>query len=247
MQHHSTTKASTFTFRRLATPEEFLAAYKLRYDVFKQYWYRGVLQPHEGKFDIDLFDQKSVHYGLFKGEDLIGFVRQVIAQEQINKFKLNPVFVPKHISFDENSKGGYSLPMLATYPDNNELLNFFQSRLSLGGVIEVSRMAVRTDYQNHNLGNFLVESTLVATIDLLNRMGGIALFNCMDEHAPFYLGKGCKIIFNEKMFGGATCIVGIQLASNHALSTVPSYLHKNLTKLMNEYRNNGQIHFQYEN
>lgn len=247
MQRYSTTKVSTFTFRRLASPEEFLAAYKLRYEVFQQYWYRGVLHPHEGKFDIDLFDKNSVHYGLFKGEDLIGYVRQVIAQEQINMFNLNPVFVPEHISFDENSKGSYSLPMLATYPNNNELLNFFQSRLSLGGIIEVSRMAVRTDYQNHTLGNFLVESILVATIDFLNRTGGIALINCMDEHAPFYLGKGCKIILNEKMFGGSTCILGIPFPSNHALSSVPSYLHKNVAALMNEYRNNGQIHFHYEN
>lgn len=81
MKNHLIPKTSTIIFRRLATPDEFLASYKLHYDVYQQYWYRCLLHVHENEFDVDTFDNHSIHFGLFKKEALIGYGRLVIAKD----------------------------------------------------------------------------------------------------------------------------------------------------------------------
>ncbi len=242
MKDHSTPKTSTIIFRRLAIPDEFLAAYKLRYDVYQQYWYRCLLHVHENEFDVDTFDKHSIHFGLFKKEDLIGHVRLVIAKEKINEVEISSPYIPAHLVFDDNGGELYSLPALATYAKNIEFMDYFQSILPLGRVLEASRLVIGQEYRNNALANFLIQSALVVT-DVLCMNGGTVLINCLENHLPYYLRMGFEKVVQGEINTNPVHLLTLKLPLNRSRSSTPSYSYQNLAQSMDEYLTNGQIHF----
>lgn len=242
MKNHLTPKTSTIIFRRLATPDEFLAAYKLRYTVYQQYWYRCLLHENENELDVDVFDNHSIHFGLFKKEDLIGYVRLVIAKEQVNEVDISSPYLPDHLVFDDSSDELYALPALAAHAKNIEFMDYFQSILPLGRVLEASRLVIGQEYRNNTFANFLIHSALVV-IDVLCMNGGTVLINCLENHLPYYLRMGFEKVVQGEINTNPVYLLSLKLPFNRALSSIPSCLHQNFTKFMEEYLTNGQIHF----
>lgn len=193
------TAGTTFVFREPENADELLSLLRLRYVAFRQSRLKGFVKEHPDQLDIDPWDAKSMHYGLFQrkdgGDEPAGYIRVVGFSRTVQW----PLLVDLASRFDiANSaitrEPVAPLPVLSYDDPNRALWNEFEKITAAGhSLAEPGRIAMLPEYRSMAVCRHLVEST-IALYFFGRHLTERALVSCARDHRSFYQRFGFKLI-----------------------------------------------------
>jgi GNAT superfamily N-acetyltransferase len=188
------------SIRPLEGEEEFRAYFSLRYSVWKELGYLPEEKDSVNtQWEVDYTDRTAIPLGIFSRSDnsLIGCARLVrgMGEEDTKAVSLIDRIIDE--KKDAILQGSFQYPSELVHPF--DVLGAFEGfrryyrSLVVNNVAkaEVSRVIVKPEYQNHGLGEVLVDS-LVSFAE--QRRLQILFLACQEKHGPFYERCGFRAI-----------------------------------------------------
>lgn len=186
----------TYYFRELQDQQEMLNWLRLRYTIYNSTRCAGFLKTNEEEIDVDHYDLKSRHYGLFVEEadeqKLIGGLR--IIQ---NKPVLSSIRMLKEMGIldqQEVVKEKAVLPIMSYFEDQNNA-NFGTLLKASPVATEGSRLVLNKDYQSLRLAKFIISNAII--MHLLLEEDWTAFVSCNPLHARLYHSFGFKDVCSQ--------------------------------------------------
>ncbi len=186
----------TYYFRELQNQQEMLNWLRLRYTIYNSTRCAGFLNANEEEIDVDHYDLKSRHYGLFVEEadeqKLIGGLR--IIQ---NKPVLSSIRMLKEMGIldqQEVVKEKAVLPIMSYFEDQ-ENVNFGTLLKESPVATEGSRLVLNKDYQSLRLAKFIISNAII--MHLLLEENWTAFVSCNPLHARLYHSFGFKNVCSQ--------------------------------------------------
>lgn len=179
----------TYYFRELQDQKEMLNWLRLRYTIYNSTRCAGFLKTNEEEIDVDHYDLKSRHYGLFVEEadeqKLIGGLR--IIQ---NKPVLSSIRMLKEMGILDQQKlvkEKAVLPIMSYFEDKEDA-NFSMLLEESLVATEGSRLVLNKDYQSLRLAKFIISNAII--MHLLLEESWTAFVSCNPLHARLYHSFG---------------------------------------------------------
>lgn len=222
-----------YTFRELQTPAELEAMFRLRFREFSKLpWYAHLLENAKNGLDIDQFDARSRHFGLFKkdifgNEKLIGGLRVILNETNFAVARLlehrgwlpeNPVAEPGLFCFHEYFKNA-----------EQHLGHFSQL---LADHCEPGRLVLDAGHRSFGLANFMSKSitAVVCSMDI-----GEAIVTGRSFLVPFYKRMGFRLVAQHED-AGFPPIALMRMDRKMAFAAVP-----NLSELIKNWEENAHF------
>lgn len=208
-------QVNNYSIRIIKNENELTQAFALRYHVYKKTYplcTAGLQQP----FEIDEFDQLSIHIGLYKnegkGDNLIGCSRFILPAAFANQFQHlqvnNHPFLKKDLKMSTTCKLAFSKRL----PDAlSERLNCFWNELEATNIsyCEVGRFIISEEHRSISLSSFFVQGMFA----ICESLGIVySFFTCSQHHISFYSRFGLKKFpglepYTDAIFGAGYAIV----------------------------------------
>lgn len=227
---------------------------ELRYDKYLNSPMKNFLEINPHKIDIDIYDLKSRHFGLFCEDEPGGFLRIVYPKMELyqeNVFNIGcryNMFCPnKHSSKNIEHLEYPEFPFIS-YPKVPSSIRQFYDSLKAKNekLVETSRLMLFQNVQGFNKAKFLTECALV--IYMLSCIGSKhAVINCDTRHERFYQRYGFHKVDNKEEYhvkdrkSKASSLQVLSLAMSLKTSPVTKEYHEIIENMAEEFRNTDQI------
>lgn len=239
-------KDDYFVFREVRNVDELLELLKLRYEVYINSRLKGFLNENPEQIDVDLYDVKARHFGLYRVNSrtkiLIGCIR-VVNVNIITRSATMIEYLKKYytsINKSVNADFDAPLPMLTYGPEGKTIERQYNHWINDGEhVVEVGRLCLHTDFRDLRLARILAESTLA--LGFYGRYNvDRALFTCNCSHKLFYRKYGfAQISGTSDKFWTKPGASGVALMSTP--NDIPHFIRKRLQNMADEFDNSSSI------
>jgi hypothetical protein len=240
----------TVTFREITEPDELEKAFRFRYDEYLNSRCHVFIKQNQQKADIDIYDLKSRHYGLYINNSLmIGYIRVVLDKKEYYNntiFQIGKkydVFNDKEHSFESlKNYHGADYPFLS-YPNLPSCIKSYYESLAVKNdkIIEASRLIIMENFRGLRIISFFVECAISIYVSNFKSYK-YAVVDCVQEHAVFYKRYGFQQIEHEQNYNIlnmnrlVTCLY-LPLS----LSSIPDKLQARFEQMANEFSQNNKI------
>jgi hypothetical protein len=188
-----------FVFREAHNIYELEQLFRLRYREYSSCKLEKFLSKNEHEIDIDYYDPRARHYGLFLvidnwGEYPVGYVRVIEDREMPIKndvFELMASFGKEDGSLSERS--ALPFPAMHYINDSNELIDFYgRTKANNKKIFEVGSFVLDGAFHSIRLARHLVESVIAAYFFNYKYEHGIVCCNAI--HEKFYRAYGACLL-----------------------------------------------------
>lgn len=195
---------SKFVYREAQSAAELNSLVQLRYNVFRSSRYAGVTTEHVSGLDLNCFDLRSKHYGLFLVD---GQNQTPVSYQRIIHDSISPHaewVMEMAAPFPDMQKRvleapSMPFPFLDYFKDDNGIADSFIANSKKRGeqLGEASRISLHPDYRQLSITRMIIESALAAGIN-----SGFSHFVtcCYEAHTKFYSQYGFQRIEGLPLF-----------------------------------------------
>ncbi len=183
--------ATYYEFREVTDANELEQTFRLRYRVYRACELSHFLPQNEHKLDIDAYDLRSHHYGLFFNHDgesqVVGCVRVVTDHETAAAPAVRLIAgAHRHFAQVASQSPREVFPLLEYAPCRTEVLSLYHSCRERGKeIVEAGRLALDPAHQCQHLGALLVQAAAAAVGFLIGQYG-YALVTANQHASRFY-------------------------------------------------------------
>lgn len=203
-----TTTTRQYEFREVTDPAELEQVFRLRYRVFRACDLRHLVRENDCKIDVDAYDLRAHHYGLFhrtsKGCAVVGCVRVVTDHETSAApliRKIVQIYGDLERVISEPTREIF--PIVEISPYGAEILSIYRETKAKGrDVVEAGRLALDPSHQYLKLGAAVVQAAAAVGF-IIGEYGHAFVWSChhaarffriggfkkLPGTAPFRLGK----------------------------------------------------------
>ena len=243
-----------YTFRKITNKEELTQFFKLRYAVYEQSDLQAFISINGKKMDIDVYDIHSHHYGLFKGNEIAGYIRLVVGR----KGYCNPAILTicKENGFFENDLSfqngalkncAPSYPFLG-YPGVPPVVkDYYNSIKSDYPIIEASRLVIPENHRGVRAGLRMIELATIAAMQLIGNGKGYVIIDCATSQEKVYglFGfkrlPGLKDYYVFDVMKGKSLCLSLSLSLSLCLSDIPAKMHDRFYGMSEEFVKTNKI------
>lgn len=186
----------TYYFREILDPQEMMEWLRLRYTIYNSTRCAGFLTANEQEIDLDLYDLRSRHYGLFVEEadqqKLIGGLRIIH-----NKPILSTVRLLREVGVldqQELSSDNTVLPIFSYFKED-ENVDFSALTAHTPVATEGSRLVLNKEYQSLRLAKFIISNAII--LHLTMKEDWVAFVSCNPLHARLYHSFGFENVCSK--------------------------------------------------
>lgn len=186
----------TYYFREIQDPQEMLEWLRLRYTVYNSTRCAGFITANEQEIDLDLYDLRSHHYGLFVEEadqqKLIGGLRIIH-----NKPVLATIRLLREMGVldqQELNTENTVLPILSYFKDD-ESVDFNDLMNGVPVATEGSRLVLNKEYQSLRLAKFIISNAIIMHLNI--KKDWVAFVSCNPLHARLYHSFGFENVCSQ--------------------------------------------------
>lgn len=179
----------TYYFRELQNQQEMLEFLHLRYTRYARAHGADFLAANEHELDLDHYDLRSRHYGLFVEESdqqkLIGGLRIIQNKPVLATIRMlrNMGLLDQSIVSTESKV----LPILSHFEDHgSEAFNDLLENATFAS--EGSRLVLKEEYQSLRLAKFIISNAII--LHLNRKEEWVAFVTCRPLHARLYQSYG---------------------------------------------------------
>jgi N-acyl-L-homoserine lactone synthetase len=156
----------SLTFRKARSVDELESLLRLRYQVFSESRLADYVHPTDDGIDLDAFDLKSAHFGLFGGreEEPVGYLRRVEGRRSEHASMIEEI-VARHPGEHTQvlSDTGQPYPILSYHPDREAIrLVCLQAEMRGRKLAEVSRLSLHRGVRSLHTAVFMASSAIAA-------------------------------------------------------------------------------------
>lgn len=240
-------KANIFTFREAATQEELISLFQLRYKIFKTQ-YPDFLPDNESGVDMDAFDTRALHFGIFQKDDFgsdnpVGYFRIVTNEETYfsNSVKEVAFDIATNLLPKINSQPLVQLPIAQYFPcATAHITALYEKTISKNEKLwEGGRLCLLPEVENFRLAKFIIECAI--TLALKNKAN--ALLSCRSLHAAIYQFYGfeeLKSVERQKIAGHESLVMSLSIDEQ---KNIKSDLKQRFSEMLTEYEETGCLVF----
>jgi len=190
MNTHTNTVNNIFVFREAANADELLALLKLRYEVYRNSRVSGFVEENEFGIDLDAYDLRARHFGLFQANDSggvpVGYLR--VVEDRITSSAQTVLRIARDTIGKTNKIMANPLnpfPLMDHYPGAKVLHREYR-RLETKGkrMVEAGRLALSDDFRSLRVACHIIESAL--TIYFIHHRFEHAIWCCYASCSGFY-------------------------------------------------------------
>jgi predicted GNAT family N-acyltransferase len=228
-----------FVFREIRTIDEMTELLSLRYQVYMANPVRLFIQENESRIDLDEYDLKACHFGLFRNDiEPMGYIRIISEQDSPQK-QLILEMVADHPELEAaiSRTRRAPLPFMTYPPDAGAILQEYQENIANRKIwVEPSRLVISPVYQSLKLVQHLVKSA-IAVYFFYFKVDSARLC-CSSHHRQLYQHYG----FEENKAIMETDVIGI--SSCYLVSSpdqVPFQSRNRLMRMAEVFARSGQI------
>ncbi len=235
-----------FIFSEISSTNDLLAAFRLRYNVYRNSRLRDFCRPNSDNLDVDPWDFYARHFGLFdlRGHQ-VGNVRIVTTTKQATASRIIEALGENHAPiyqarfFDRPAV----LPMIAYSSEGPQCRAVVDRFIAKGHtVVESTRFALNDVGRKARLTMHL--SATVIAIGFFGEWAvDVAFTTCSTPHKRFYGGFGF-----DNLPGTTDCVWEIPGCRSSAVmgkpSTTPDHLRPRLRAIADEFDSTGQVAIQ---
>jgi len=190
-----------FLFRAPDSREELRQLLQLRYAIYRESSLRNVTSKNDSEIDVDQYDLRSSHFGLYQLDDFgskpVGYIRivqdaddmvqntaDVLAIANDCPETLERVFAPRREPF----------PLMTYFPDAGMVKVFYAVRHARGErYIEPGRLSLDPSVRSIGIVTFMTMCTFA--LGVVQGVDG-AILSCDSKHVPFYRRFGFERLDN---------------------------------------------------
>lgn len=233
-----------FVFRSIRNTEELDALFELRYQEFKQSSNEKIVTSTTNKLDVDIYDFRSKHYGLFLCEGdskpkLVGGVRLVF-DEQFTNFEQEKVWLNHYKKTMVIKQNSAPFPLNAYVVNRDRVESVYQEYKSQNYTLrEVGRLVIAQHVRSYPLMCFMMQAAAAVSFYIYN--SDYIWAGCHTEHLSFYKRWGF-VDFTTTRYKGQDGYI-----MYNSKEQLPMHLRKSaaeIAKMLNKY---GKAYFSSEN
>lgn len=149
-----------YTCRELITEDEFVAAWRLRYQVYRETELATLLPADGTEVDVDAHDLRSILLGLFQSEKLVATIRIVVGREQPQANVMRAAIERCGLGHRTRKSPTQRFPFLEYVDDVNAAARFVERLERDGGrAVEIGRHAMLPSHRRGNTDRKLLDAT----------------------------------------------------------------------------------------
>ncbi len=184
----SAQRSEPIIFRPAKSEAELEELLRLRYRVYDDSVLRGFISQTELGIDVDAFDLRSHHVGLFRGDQPIGYARLITLARGPQGNWVDAIL--RRTRHDHSARPGMSLPVLAYAKSARETKIWIERRAKAGfRIAEAGRLSLRNEERSMRLmgfmGHALVGYWVASGFD-------IAIMGCRLAHSRYWESLGFR-------------------------------------------------------
>ncbi len=241
------TEKSEFVFREITTPDELLAAFRLRYEVYRDSRLKGFCAENDEGIDVDPWDARARHFGLFpligSSRGLLGYIRVVESCETPAAASMQTL-AHEYQEIAQSVATDICLPFpQLTYSGEARVVTaMIEKELKRGSsIVEPARLVLATNLRSIKAAMFIVECA-VARYFLSSRTADIAILTCASSQKKAYQRYGFdNIPGTTDCFWEKPGVKGSALMATPG--SVPEKLRPRLRAMAREFDTTGRITF----
>ncbi|HQU72032.1 MAG TPA: hypothetical protein PKV71_17030 [Calditrichia bacterium] len=237
-------KKPYFYFSEVQSAGQLRQLFKLRYRTYQSSRLRGFLEENKHEMDLDGYDLRSRHFGLFEaGEgaaDPVGHLRVIQDHDGPNRERV--LRVARETGFDPamlEQAPSEPFPLILFHKDDRVLQHLYRGCRERGAsLVEASRLCIAAPVASPELMAFVMHSAMA--IYLLVLGCDYAMMACSPNHTPFYRIAGWRKFPNVPPFD----IHGVRLIPMMITRTqIAAPLAPTVELMAQAYRETGRICF----
>lgn len=238
----------TNTFREATTQKELKSLFRLRYKIFKSQ-YPTFLPDNESGIDIDFFDTRALHFGIFQN-DMNGLDKPVGYFRIVTNVETHFSRSVREIALDNtpnslikiNRRSLMPLPIAEIFPCAAKKIKvLYEQALSKKEKLwEGGRLCLLPEVENFRLAKYIIESA-ITIVCIKNKAN--ALLSCRASHNSLYQFYGfeeIQSIERQKIAGYESLVMSLSV---EAQKNIKADLKRRLYETLNEYEETGCIIF----
>lgn len=187
-------------FRQAKNLHELKALLKLRYQGYLQSACASLIQPNRYQIDLDVYDLRALHFGVFETDGLrakpIGYVR-FIQEEMTSTAPMiwQLAFTHPELLAALQKDASNTFPFLQYHPNQSSMeLRIAKARAKGERILEASRFVFDPQIRSAGILNFTAEATLATLFFGLSY--DCLMLVCNPSHCRFYQRLGFQF-FDE--------------------------------------------------
>lgn len=184
-----------YHFREIQKQDELLNWFQLRYQIYNSTRCAGFLSDNAREIDVDAFDTRARHYGLFAQEEnkevLIGGLRIIENRPVLTSIKALHALGLLGLS---TSTEEALLPIFNYFPEEADF-SFADILLGKRKITEGSRLILKKEYQSLRLAKFIISNAIV--MHMITPDEWVAFVSCNPLHTRLYHSFGFQDVSDQ--------------------------------------------------
>ncbi len=183
---------SYFVFREAKNTDELEALLRLRYQVYQDCRMKVFFSKNNNGIDLDCYDLKARHFGLFKdGKQPIGYMR--VVEDEDSPMKKEVLYLASkfpYIAEAIQTPSEYPFPLMNYSAKANQSVQPLLDRRAAGQrLVEAGRFALDPAFQSRKLGQHMIESAIAV---IFNFKVDCVIIACHRLHRAIYSRYGFR-------------------------------------------------------